>query len=198
MKTILLILLAYLLGSIPWGLIIGKAFFNKDIRNFGSGNLGGTNAGRVLGKPIGLIVILLDSLKAFIFMIICNNIYPEITPYCGLAVCFGHCFPIFANFRGGKAVATAYGYLLGLAIFVTKDIFTFFIPLIIFLAIFLITNYVSLSSMISILSASIYLMFTNFKIGLLVLILALFIIYRHSSNIKKLINKTESKIYLFK
>ena len=195
LKTIFWLLLAYVIGSIPWGLIIGKVFFHKDIRQYGSGNLGGTNAGRVLGTPIGILVILLDSMKAFLMMLLCNKFNPGIEQYIGLMVCVGHCFPIFANFKGGKAVACSYGYLLGLALFVTNEfIFTFLIPLIVFLITLVISKMVSLSSMVGLSSAVFTLLKVNYKLSILQLILALFVIYRHSANIKRIINKTESKI----
>lgn len=199
LKTIFWLLLAYVIGSIPWGLIIGKVFFHKDIRLYGSGNLGGTNAGRVLGTPIGILVILLDSMKAFLMMLLCNKLNPGIEQYIGLMVCVGHCFPIFANFKGGKAVACSYGYLLGLALFVTNEfIFTFLIPLIVFLITLIISKMVSLSSMVGLSSAVLTLLKVNYKLSILQLILALFVIYRHSANIKRIINKTESKISLKK
>lgn len=191
---IIWIILGYIIGSIPWGLIIGKVFFNKDIRNYGSGNLGGTNAGRVLGAPIGILVILLDALKAFLLMIVCNKFAPEVISYCGLAVCIGHCFPIFAQFRGGKAVACSYGYFLALAIFVTHNILTFIIPVLTFFIVLIISRWVSLGSMLGVTSASLYLLFANTKIGFLVLLLSLFVIYRHSSNIKNIINGNEPKL----
>ncbi len=195
LKTIFWLLLAYVIGSIPWGLIIGKVFFNKDIRQYGSGNLGGTNAGRVLGTPIGILVILLDSMKAFLMMLLCNKLNPGIEQYIGLMVCVGHCFPIFAGFKGGKAVACSYGYLLGLALFVTNEfIFTFLIPLLVFLITLIISKMVSLSSMVGLSSAVLTLLKVNYKLSILQLILALFVIYRHSANIKRIINKTESKI----
>ena len=195
LKTIFWLLLAYVIGSIPWGLIIGKAFFHKDIRQYGSGNLGGTNAGRVLGTPIGILVILLDSMKAFLMMLLCNKLNPGIEQYIGLMVCVGHCFPIFANFKGGKAVACSYGYLLGLALFVTNEfVFTFLIPLIVFLITLIISKMVSLSSMVGLSSAVFTLLKVSYKLSILQLILALFVIYRHSANIKRIINKTESKI----
>ncbi len=195
LKTIFWLLLAYVIGSIPWGLIIGKVFFHKDIRQYGSGNLGGTNAGRVLGTPIGILVILLDSMKAFLMMLLCNKLNPGIEQYIGLMVCVGHCFPIFANFKGGKAVACSYGYLLGLALFVTNEfVFTFLIPLIVFLITLIISKMVSLSSMVGLSSAVFTLLKVNYKLSILQLILALFVIYRHSANIKRIINKTESKI----
>ena len=199
LKTIFWLLLAYVIGSIPWGLIIGKVFFHKDIRQYGSGNLGGTNAGRVLGTPIGILVILLDSMKAFLMMLLCHQLNPGIEQYIGLMVCVGHCFPIFANFKGGKAVACSYGYLLGLALFVTNEfVFTFLIPLIVFLITLIISKMVSLSSMVGLSSAVFTLLKVNYKLSILQLILALFVIYRHSANIKRIINKTESKISLKK
>ncbi len=195
LKTIFWLLLAYVIGSIPWGLIIGKVFFHKDIRQYGSGNLGGTNAGRVLGTPIGILVILLDSMKAFLMMLLCNKLNPGIEQYIGLMVCVGHCFPIFAGFKGGKAVACSYGYLLGLALFVTNEfIFTFLIPLLVFLITLITSKMVSLSSMVGLSSAVLTLLKVNYKLSILQLILALFVIYRHSANIKRIINKTESKI----
>ena len=195
LKTIFWLLLAYVIGSIPWGLIIGKVFFHKDIRQYGSGNLGGTNAGRVLGTPIGILVILLDSMKAFLMMLLCHQLNPGIEQYIGLMVCVGHCFPIFANFKGGKAVACSYGYLLGLALFVTNEfVFTFLIPLIVFLITLIISKMVSLSSMVGLSSAVFTLLKVSYKLSILQLILALFVICRHSANIKRIINKTESKI----
>lgn len=196
-KTLIIwIILGYLIGSIPWGLIIGKVFFHKDIREFGSHNLGGTNAARVLGLPIGILVIILDAMKAFLLMIVCNVYAPEVIEYSGLAVCIGHCFPIFAQFKGGKAVSCSYGYLLGLYIFVTHDPLTLLVPLGIFIVMLLTFKMVSLASMSGLFLGSIYLLFTQGKVGMLVLLLSIFVIYRHSSNIKRIINKTESKIKL--
>jgi len=93
-QIILWCIIGYLIGSVPWGLVIGKVFYHKDIREYGSGNLGGTNAARVLGTPVGILVILLDALKAFLVMSLNHYIAPGIEQYCGLAVCIGHCFPI--------------------------------------------------------------------------------------------------------
>ncbi len=196
LKTIVLVLLSYLIGSVSWGLVIGKLFYHTDIRKYGSGNLGGTNAGRVLGTPVGILVILLDGLKALLAMWVCHIYSPGSEKYVGLAVCLGHCFPVFAGFRGGKAVATAYGYLLGLAIYVTRDfLLTFFCPIIIFFAVLAISRIVSLSSMISVVSAAVLIfLFADREAGILVFLLSLFIIYRHKSNIERIKNGTESKI----
>lgn len=195
------LILGYLVGSIPWALIIGKVFYNTDIRTKGSGNLGGTNAGRVLGKKVGIIVILLDATKAFLMMVLCNAISPEYCRYVGLAVCIGHCFPIFANFKGGKAVACAAGYVLGLALFVTHDfIFTFLFPMLVFLIVLGLTKYMSLASMSAVLFAAImgFLTYKDNGLATLVLLLALFIIFMHRANIVRLINGNENKVSFIK
>ena len=164
-SVVMWVLIAYLIGSIPWGLVIGKVFYHKDIREYGSGNLGGTNAGRVFGTPVGMLVIVLDALKAFIVMTLIHFISPGIEQYCGLAVCIGHCFPVFAQFKGGKAVACAYGYLLGLAVYVTHEYFlTFFLPIIVFFIVLAISRMVSLSSMCGVSSAAVIIfLFIEFK-----------------------------------
>ncbi|MDO4500241.1 MAG: glycerol-3-phosphate 1-O-acyltransferase PlsY [Erysipelotrichaceae bacterium] len=196
-KIIMWLLIGYVIGSIPWALIIGKVFYKTDIRTKGSGNLGGTNAGRVLGKKVGLTVIILDALKAFLVMILCNALAPEAIRYAGLAVCIGHCFPLFANFKGGKAVACSMGYILGLGIFVTKDvIFTFVFPLLFFLIVLCLTKYVSLSSMCGLFFAAImgFLTYRDNSLAMLVLILACFVAFMHRANIMRLIKGTESKV----
>lgn len=201
LRLFLVICGGYLIGSVPWSLIIGKLFYSKDIRQFGSGNLGGTNAARVLGKPIGITIMFLDALKAFIFMWILNGIYKEAIPYGGLAVCIGHCFPIFANFKGGKAVACSCGYVLGINVFLEHKIFTcFIIPMIIFAIMMLSSGYMSVGSMSGEIAAAITgWIFYDKKIhALLITILALFVIYMHRSNIKKLINHQENKLSFLK
>ncbi|KAB3789399.1 glycerol-3-phosphate acyltransferase, partial [Phocaeicola vulgatus] len=130
-KILFAMVLGYLFGSIPWALVIGKVFYKTDVRNFGSGNLGGTNAGRVLGKKAGVTVIILDGLKAFFVVWLCVLFVPEAAVYAGMCCCAGHCFPIFAKFKGGKAVATTFGYLLAAGLFVTHEpIQMFVIPFI--------------------------------------------------------------------
>jgi glycerol-3-phosphate acyltransferase PlsY len=198
LMKVLVIVLSYLFGSIPWALVIGKVFYHKDIRQFGSGNLGASNSGRVLGKPAAVAVTILDGSKALISMMIANSLSPDMIPYAGLACCFGHCFPIFANFKGGKAVATAYGYLLGLAVFINHSWFwQFLFPVILFFVILYITRIVSVSSMsalgIEVLVS--WLIIRNpMNVTLCLLVLWLFICYRHKSNIERIRNGTESKI----
>ncbi|MBQ6478260.1 MAG: glycerol-3-phosphate 1-O-acyltransferase PlsY [Erysipelotrichaceae bacterium] len=190
------IVLGYLIGSIPWGLVIGKTFFQTDIREYGSGNLGGTNAGRVLGLHVGYLVILLDGLKAFLMMFLCHLLRNEYELLCGVSVCIGHCFPVFAQFKGGKAVACSYGFLLGLACFIHHEfIITFLLPILVFFTVLYLSKYVSLSSMCGVLSGGIMIfLFVNRKTGLIVLALALFVIYRHRSNIQRILQGKESRI----
>ena len=175
MQTILVIVLSYLFGSVPWALIIGKLFFHKDIRLEGSGNLGASNAGRVLGKPVAVIVTVLDALKAFFSMLLAHYLAPGTEIYAGLACCIGHCFPIFAQFKGGKAVATSYGFLLGIAALLTGEyLLQFVLPAVSF--------FVILSKGIDI------------SIPIALLVLWVFVTYRHRSNLERVKNGTESKV----
>ncbi|MBQ7993334.1 MAG: glycerol-3-phosphate acyltransferase, partial [Solobacterium sp.] len=121
MKLVLAAVISYLFGSVPWALVIGKVFYHKDIRTEGSGNPGATNAARVLGLPAGIAVTVLDALKGLISMFIAHKIAPGTEIYAGLACCIGHCFPLFAGFKGGKAVATSFGFFLGVAALLTGE-----------------------------------------------------------------------------
>lgn len=116
MKTAILLVLAYLLGSIPSGIWIGKFFFKKDIRDFGSGNSGTTNTFRVLGRTAGLVVFAMDLLKGTLATCLPVIFHLDVNPlWFGLVAVIGHTLPIFAGFKGGKAVATSAGMLLGFA-----------------------------------------------------------------------------------
>ena len=193
---LLLIIMSYLYGSIPFALVIGKIFYNTDIRNQGSGNLGGTNAGRVLGKKAGLSVILLDASKCCISILIARivasytGINADIIYLCALACVIGHCYPIFAGFRGGKAVSVAIGYAL------MTNIYAFFIAIIVFLITLKISKYVSLSSLLgstTILILSPFIGYSTIGIITNACIVGL-LIYKHKENIKRIKNGTESKI----
>ena len=196
MYEILLILLGYLYGSIPFALVIGKVFYNTDVRESGSGNLGGTNAGRVLGKKAGISVIVLDALKAVIIFYLSSylslkfNLNPDIKYIAGLACIFGHCYPIFAEFRGGKAVSTSLGYFLCI-----EPLYAV-VAIVVFLLVLKISKYVSLSP---ISTALIVLCITPFlavsiTAKLCMLIAVILLVYRHKDNIKRIKNHTESKI----
>lgn len=194
MDYVIFIILAYLLGSIPFALIVGKVGFNIDIREHGSGNLGATNAFRVLGVKAGIIVTLADILKGTL-----ATVLPLIAAYfydvdvsrliIGLFAVLGHTYPIFANFKGGKAVATSGGLILGLnPLLFLVMLLTFFITL-------YLSKYVSLASMITgVVSTIIAFIIKDYLLFLLILVLTLFVIYRHKDNIKRIINKTEPKI----
>ena len=197
MKTILVIILSYLFGSIPWGLVIGKIFFHKDIRKEGSGNIGGTNAGRILGKPAGIAVILLDALKGYFAMALAYYLAKDAIVFAGLASVIGHCFPIFVHFHGGKAVATTFGFFLGIATLVNGHIFWQFIfPVLCFLVILYLTKMVSLSSITAVFIEAVVSIFINPNklVPVAVFILWILVTYRHKSNIERFKNGTESKI----
>lgn len=201
MKLILLFIVAYLLGSIPSGVWIGKLFFKKDIRQHGSGNTGTTNTFRVLGKTAGTIVLFMDILKGtlatclpFIFHV------PNMNPlWFGVCAILGHTFPIFAGFKGGKAVATSAGMLLGF-----NPLFFVYSSIIFIVSLFC-TSMVSLSSMISavlITLSTIFLPYMapsilpepNWLLTIIAFLVSTFIFYRHTDNIKRIKNKTESRI----
>ena len=197
MINILAILAAYLLGSIPTGLWVGKAFYNTDIREHGSKNLGGTNSFRVLGKKAGLVVTTVDVLKGTAAVLL--PLLPIFADFSwdplvlGIAALVGHMLPIFAGFRGGKAVATSAGVLLGYTwpLFILLFV-VFFTSLKLF-------KMVSLTSMISASVAFIYGIVTFFitgNVGLLILtfVLWVFIIYKHRANIERMKNGTEPKV----
>ena len=196
---ILILILAYLFGSIPWALVIGKVFYKTDIRNHGSGNLGGSNAGRVLGKKAGVTVIALDALKALLSVVLAKvmNMSDTICVLAGLMCCVGHCFPIFANFKGGKAVATTVGFVIGISVLITHEFMIMsLIPIITFFVVLKTTKYVSLSSMIAIGMAAVcaFIAQDNLVISLSITVLWLFVCYRHKANIGRLLKGNETKI----
>ena len=195
-------LVAYLFGSIPFALIVGKIFYKTDIRNFGSGNLGGTNAGRVLGKVAGVSVAFLDLFKAFVVMWVALQFlpdYPGYVAFAGIFAAIGHCYPLFAQFKGGKAVSTAFGYLLGVSVFLVNPILIwvlFFLPIAIALTALHFTKYVSFSAMLSVTFTVVLSFFVqpDFTISFALVMIDILLIYRHRSNIQRLKNGTERKV----
>ncbi len=194
-QIILVLVLAYLLGSIPSGLIIGKVFYKTDIRQHGSGNLGGTNTFRTLGVKAGMVVTLADILKGTLAASLPYLFHVDMNPLlAGVLAVIGHTYPIFAGFRGGKAVATSGGVILFYAplMFITV--------LVIFFISLYISKYVSLSSMIAGITAVMFAIVTGISrewdipLLIVVFLLASFVIYRHRANIKRIMNKTEPKI----
>ena len=239
--AILLTLVGYLCGSIPNGIWIGKLFFHKDPRDFGSGNSGGTNVGRVFGKKFGIIVVVLDVLKVLLPIYIAWAILTRIPAYndlplvprievvikndvsdyaiqwpiywlVALGAYFGHCFPVFAQFRGGKNVAVFYGVIIGCT-------WIGWISLLFFMIIIFIKKYVSLASIISswfavvaswvwaililintIHGANVWFIGygptveLNYVYATVVTIGAIVLTIKHKSNIERLRNGTENKV----
>ncbi|MER2035532.1 glycerol-3-phosphate 1-O-acyltransferase PlsY [Mammaliicoccus vitulinus] len=190
MMTFVVIILSYLFGCFPSGLVLGKLFYKKDIRQFGSGNLGATNTFRVLGKKAGFIVMFLDIFKGFIvvfFPLWFNVDIPSI--FVGICAVIGHVFPIFLKFKGGKAVATSAGAVLGV------HPVLLIVLAIVFIIILYSTKYVSLSSMIAgigcVIGAIIIgdLPFLIVSIAIMVILLV-----RHQSNIVRIFKGNEPKI----
>lgn len=193
-------IISYFIGSIPFGFLIAKIVKGVDIRQLGSGNPGATNVSRVLGRPYGILVFILDMLKGFLPVFIFDRLFaghghniPLIL--CGVSVICGHTFPVFLGFKGGKAAATGCGVFLWLAP----------LPLLISAAVWLlivfIFRYISLGSILSSIALVMCLMLLRkdpFGQGLPLTLFSIFIsallIIRHKSNIKRLLNGTESKI----
>lgn len=196
MINILIVLIAYFLGNISGSLIFGKILYGIDIRNMGSGNAGATNATRSVGKKFGAIVLLVDLLKAVIAVcigILLNG--KDGGLLAGLFTVIGHDFPIIYGFKGGKGIASSAGVILIL------DYRIFLILLGMFIVLLVLTKFVSIASIsasvgISILTA----IFHNDepKFIFTMILLSIFAVYRHKSNISNLINGTESKFYFRK
>lgn len=200
----LLVLLAYLLGSVPTSVWIGKLFYKIDVREFGSGNAGATNTFRVLGKKAGIPVLIFDILKGFLAVTLASfsaykagtDVYINFQLALGIASLLGHIFPIFAGLRGGKGVATLLGVVLAIQPQPAG------IAIIVFIIMLLAFRYVSLASMTAGLSFPI-LVITIFKIENTVLIsfsivVAALLIITHKRNIDRLLKKQESKVNFFK
>ena len=192
------IMIGYFLGSIPFALVIGKLFYQTDIRNYGSKNLGGGNAGRVLGKKAGLAVMTLDILKVTLAIFITSFFENKdiVMIVAGLSAAAGHCFPIFANFKGGKAVATMYGFLFGMALIGGYSFWIFFLPLIVFLTVLYLTKIVALGSIASAVANTVYIYFAVGSAQLFVasLIFTIVMIVRHRKNIDRILKNEENKI----
>ncbi|CAM3720512.1 glycerol-3-phosphate 1-O-acyltransferase PlsY [Mesobacillus zeae] len=186
----IIILLAYLIGSIPSGLIWGKLFHGIDIREHGSGNLGGTNTFRTLGIKAGIAVTLADILKgtlAACLPLLFHSDMHMLIP--GVIAVLGHMYPIFARFRGGKAVATSGGLLLAY----TPPLFLFM--LLFFIVSLKVTKYVSLSSILTAVATLTLTLFIGDPVLIIVVAaLATFVIYRHRANIGRIRNGSEPKV----
>lgn len=190
--------LGYLLGSIPFGLVIGKVFFQTDIRTAGSKNLGGSNAGRVLGAKACVAVMTLDIMKVIIAMGLASLLPGGEGGMiaAGLCAALGHCYPVFAGFRGGKAVATTYGFFFGMMVFGGYSPWIFFLPLLAFLAILYVTKIVALASIGSVLLATLYQWLCAGFSGIVcaMLLFDALVIWRHRKNLHRVASHQENKI----
>ena len=192
MELILSIIISYLMGSIPFGLILTKIFLKKDIRDIGSGNIGATNVLRTGNKIIGYLTLSLDILKAVIPVLYIKFNYPELVYVSSLSVFIGHVFPLWLKFKGGKGVATYVGilfsinYILGF-VFVTS-----------WLIIFLVLRYSSLGSILATFIIPIFILFNpNYENEYFFIIMFILILFTHRENVKRLINKEESKTKIY-
>jgi glycerol-3-phosphate acyltransferase PlsY len=197
--------IAYIFGSIPTAVWIGKSWYNLDVREHGSKNAGATNTFRVLGKKPGIIVLSIDVIKGFLavylpfiflYTKIDLDILIQIQIISAILVVLGHVFPVFANFKGGKGVATSLGVIFGIHPLAAA------ICLGIFLIVFIIGNYVSLGAIIASFSFPLLIKFvfaeTSIWLNSFSMILSLAVIVAHRKNMVRLLNGTESKMYLLR
>ena len=191
MEISLIILISYLLGSIPFGFLLTKIILKKDIREIGSGNIGATNVLRTGNKIIGYSTLVLDILKAVIPILFIKIQFPEFIFISSLAVFLGHVFPIWLKFNGGKGVATYVGIL-----FCINYILGFFF-IATWLVVFFISKYSSLSSLLASFIIPIYYFFIDTENYYFFIIMFILIFYTHRENIKRLKNNTESKTKIY-
>lgn len=193
LKFAILLILAYIIGSFPSGVLIGKLFYHKDIRQYGSGNIGTTNTFRVLGRKAGIVVLFCDILKGSLAAAL--PIWFKLTPphylvlVFGLAAIVGHSFSIFLKFKGGKAVATSAGILL------TYNPHFFVIAVVIFLTVLCISSMVSMASMVGMVLITLTsLYYQDWFLTLVALGLTIFIFYRHRENINRIRQHDENLV----
>lgn len=205
MNELLLIILAYLIGSIPTSLIVSRTQFNIDIRDYGSGNAGATNTFRVLGSRWGTFVMIMDMLKGLIAVKLAlllpyyiENEF-ERTNFqigLGLAAVLGHIFPIWAEFRGGKGVATLFGLIIAISPWTALSCIG------VFLLVLYLTRFVSLSSILASLAFPVFILIVfnvdNIAYRIFAIAVALLVIMTHQKNIGRLLSGSESKVPIFK
>lgn len=199
MELIAISLAGYLIGAVPFAFVIGKVFYHTDVRQHGSGNLGGSNTGRVLGPKAGIAVMTLDLLKVTLVVWLATKfcVHPWAVACGAVSAALGHCYPVFTHFRGGKAVATMYGFLFGLWVWGGYSPLAFFLPLITFLAVLFLFKIVALSSMLSALAVAVYLWLTpsHLSVRVAIVLFTALVLARHKDNIKRMLTGTENKIH---
>lgn len=181
---------AYLIGSIPTGLLLGKAY-GIDVRREGSGNIGATNLYRTVGRKVGIITLIGDCLKGLlpVLLVKASSLPPEFAAWVGLAAFCGHVFPVFLKFKGGKGVATALGVFLALAPLAVA------IAIALFAVLMFLCRYVSLGSIsaAAAMPLAVFFLGGSRTVTFVTLVIAAIVIIRHQENIKRLISGTESK-----
>ena len=191
MEVLIISILSYLMGSMPFGFILTKVFLKKDLRDIGSGNIGATNALRAGNKSLGYGTLFLDIIKAIIPVVYVKLNYPDYIFIASLCVFLGHIFPIWLKFKGGKGVATYVGILFSINLTIG------FVFIGVWFFTFLISKYSSLSSLLGSLSVLIYLFFFTSQKLVFFSIMFILIIYTHRENVKRLKNKEESKTKIY-
>ena len=189
LEIVYVILYSYLIGSVPYGLILTKLFLNEDLRNIGSGNIGATNAFRTGKKSLGVLTLILDCLKGYLTILITLNFFPEHILIAALMCFLAHIFPVWLKFKGGKGIAVYLGILIALSYKLTIIFITTW------LVILIIFKYSSLSSLIASLMVFLFSFWlNNFNQSLFYFIILIIVIFTHRENILRLKNKTENKI----
>ena len=191
MEVLIILIISYLMGSIPFGFILTKIFLKQDIRDIGSGNIGATNALRTGNKTLGYATLLLDVIKAIIPVIYVKFNYPDYIFISSLSAFLGHVFPVWLKFNGGKGVATYIGILFSI------NLIYGIVFIGVWFFIFLISKYSSLSSLSASLGVPIYLLFFNNENLIFFIIMFVLIFYTHRENVKRLKNKEESKTKIY-
>ena len=186
MLTFTLLVAAYLLGSIPFGLLLAKAMGEGDLRAIGSGNIGATNALRTGNKKLAALTLLLDLLKGTLAVLIANAFHPDVAPFAGLVAVLGHVFPVWLKFKGGKGVATALGIILGL------NFWIFLAMVATWGCMFNWKKVSSLSALTAFALAPVYSAFArDMNLSLVILLLAVFIFWTHRENIRRMLRGEE-------
>ncbi|MFA4888332.1 MAG: glycerol-3-phosphate 1-O-acyltransferase PlsY [Candidatus Omnitrophota bacterium] len=191
------IIISYLIGSIPTAYIFGRLLKGIDIRKFGSGNVGATNAMRVLGKGPGILVLLLDALKGFLPVVFLGRGDVGASIIFGLACIFGHNWTLFLNFKGGKGMAATLGVLIGLSLQAGGLRIILALSIAVWLAVFLVLRIVSIASIISALALPVFsLYFKQSRVIILTsIILSFFVLLRHRSNIQRILQGKEKRLF---
>ena len=198
MNFLISALVGYVFGSVPFALVIGQLFYKTDVRQHGSKNLGASNAGRVLGKKAAISIALLDLSKAAIAVWIAYSLYgKDVAVIAGIATSLGHCFPLFAKFKGGKAVSTAAGYLIALSFLVDGPGWVLVVlACVTFFGLLKLFKMVSLASITAttVASVALFLLQGDLLISVSFAIVAVIVIVRHHENIGRIMAGNERKI----